>query len=79
MVKVQGCNNRMKAQAADFDLVSFRVLSERAVQEMRRQGVSFSSLQSSLPLSVSTSSQHISPERSILRSLNRSTDKSADR
>ncbi|XP_041790980.1 centrosomal protein of 135 kDa isoform X2 [Chelmon rostratus] len=60
-------------------LTTERFERERAVQEMRRQGVSFSSLQSSLPLSVSTSSQHISPERSILRSLNRSTDKSADR
>uniref|UniRef100_A0A665VA52 Centrosomal protein 135 n=1 Tax=Echeneis naucrates TaxID=173247 RepID=A0A665VA52_ECHNA len=57
----------------------FSVLSERAVQEMRRQGLSFSSLQSSSTLSVSTSSHHISPERSILRSLERSTDKSADK
>uniref|UniRef100_A0A8C4EZN8 Centrosomal protein of 135 kDa n=1 Tax=Dicentrarchus labrax TaxID=13489 RepID=A0A8C4EZN8_DICLA len=53
-------------------LTSERFERERAVQEMRRQGVSFSSMQSSLPLSVS-------PERSILRSLNRSSDKSADR
>lgn len=55
------------------------VLRERAVQEMRRQGMSFSPLQTSLPLSSSGSSHHISPERSILRTLNRSTDKSADR
>ncbi|XP_070765256.1 centrosomal protein of 135 kDa [Enoplosus armatus] len=60
-------------------LTTERFERERAVQEMRRQGVSFSSLQSSLPLSVSTSPHHTSPERSILRSLNSSTDRSADR
>ncbi|TKS75034.1 Centrosomal protein of 135 kDa [Collichthys lucidus] len=60
-------------------LTTERFERERAVQEMRRQGLSFSSLQSSSPLSVSTSPHQTSPERSILRSLNRSTDKSADR
>nr|XP_046247398.1 centrosomal protein of 135 kDa isoform X2 [Scatophagus argus] len=60
-------------------LTTERFERERAVQEMRRQGVSFSPLQSSLPLSVSSSPHHISPERSILRTLNRSTDKSTDR
>uniref|UniRef100_A0A665V9N8 Centrosomal protein 135 n=1 Tax=Echeneis naucrates TaxID=173247 RepID=A0A665V9N8_ECHNA len=60
-------------------LTTERFERERAVQEMRRQGLSFSSLQSSSTLSVSTSSHHISPERSILRSLERSTDKSADK
>ncbi|XP_037627131.1 centrosomal protein of 135 kDa isoform X1 [Sebastes umbrosus] len=54
-------------------LTSERFERERAVQEMRRQGVSFSSLD------VSSSSHHTSPERSILRTLNRSTDKSADK
>ncbi|XP_073333060.1 centrosomal protein of 135 kDa [Pagrus major] len=60
-------------------LTTERFERERAVQEMRRQGMSFSPLQTSLPLSSSGSSHHISPDRSILRTLNRSTDKSADR
>ncbi|CAJ1060000.1 centrosomal protein of 135 kDa isoform X3 [Xyrichtys novacula] len=60
-------------------LTSERFERERAVQEMRRQGLSFSSLQSSLPLSSSISPHHSSPERSILRTLNRSSDKSTDR
>ncbi|KAK5869912.1 hypothetical protein PBY51_024590 [Eleginops maclovinus] len=54
-------------------LTSERFERERAVQEMRRQGLSFSSLD------VSSSSHHTSPERSILRSLSRSTDKSAEK
>ncbi|KAL7397610.1 hypothetical protein ABVT39_024981 [Epinephelus coioides] len=58
-------------------LTTERFERERAVQEMRRQGVSFSSLQSSSSLSASP--HHTSPERSILRTLNRSTDKSADK
>ncbi|XP_039984981.1 centrosomal protein of 135 kDa isoform X2 [Xiphias gladius] len=60
-------------------LTTERFERERAVQEMRRQGLSFSSLQSSSPLSISSGPHHMSPERSILRSLDRSTDKSADR
>ncbi|KAK5930835.1 hypothetical protein CgunFtcFv8_027042 [Champsocephalus gunnari] len=54
-------------------LTSERFERERAVQEMRRQGLSFSSLD------ASSSSHHTSPERSILRSLSRSIDKSADK
>uniref|UniRef100_A0A673AY29 Centrosomal protein 135 n=1 Tax=Sphaeramia orbicularis TaxID=375764 RepID=A0A673AY29_9TELE len=60
-------------------LTTERFERERAIQEMRRQGVSFSSLRSSSPLSVSASSHHASPERSILRTLDRSADKSADK
>uniref|UniRef100_A0A4W6CK52 Centrosomal protein 135 n=1 Tax=Lates calcarifer TaxID=8187 RepID=A0A4W6CK52_LATCA len=60
-------------------LTTERFERERAIQEMRRQGLSFSSLQSSSPLSTSSGHHHISPERSILRSLDRSTDKSADK
>ncbi|XP_071343000.1 centrosomal protein of 135 kDa isoform X2 [Trachinotus anak] len=60
-------------------LTTERFERERAIQELRRQGLSFSSLQSSSPLSISTSSHHTSPERSILRSLERSSDKSADK
>ncbi|KAF6733117.1 Centrosomal protein of 135 kDa [Oryzias melastigma] len=51
---------------------------ERAVQEMRRQGLSFSSLDSSSPLSAS-SGAHSASEHSILRTLERSSDKSADK
>ncbi|KAG7458398.1 hypothetical protein JOB18_016435 [Solea senegalensis] len=60
-------------------LISERFERERAVQEMRKQGASFSSFKTSTPLSISTGSHTISPERSILRSLDRSTDKSADK
>uniref|UniRef100_A0A3B4BWN6 Centrosomal protein of 135 kDa n=1 Tax=Pygocentrus nattereri TaxID=42514 RepID=A0A3B4BWN6_PYGNA len=48
-------------------LTTERFERERAVQEMRRQGVSFSSLRSSSPLSASLSPRPLSPERSILR------------
>ncbi|KAG7263227.1 hypothetical protein CRUP_036233 [Coryphaenoides rupestris] len=51
-------------------LTTERFERERAVQEMRRQGVSFSSLRSSSPLSPRPSS----PERSILRTPDRSAD-----
>ncbi|XP_023248985.1 centrosomal protein of 135 kDa isoform X2 [Seriola lalandi dorsalis] len=54
-------------------LTTERFERERAIQEMRRQGLSFSSL------SISSGSHHISPERSILRSLERSIDKCADK
>uniref|UniRef100_A0A3Q0SYU5 Centrosomal protein 135 n=1 Tax=Amphilophus citrinellus TaxID=61819 RepID=A0A3Q0SYU5_AMPCI len=60
-------------------LTSERFERERALQEMRRQGLSFSTLQTSSSLSASSSPHHISPERSILRSLDRSTDKLADK
>ncbi|KAK2835857.1 hypothetical protein Q5P01_016341 [Channa striata] len=52
---------------------------ERAVQEMRRQGLSLSSLRSSSHLSVSTSPHHVSPERSVLQSVDHSSDKSAEK
>ncbi|XP_056132078.1 centrosomal protein of 135 kDa isoform X2 [Lampris incognitus] len=58
-------------------LTTERFERERAIQELRRQGVSFSSLRSPSPLSVSP--QTVSPERSILRMTDRSTDKSADK
>uniref|UniRef100_A0A3Q2NNG3 Centrosomal protein 135 n=1 Tax=Fundulus heteroclitus TaxID=8078 RepID=A0A3Q2NNG3_FUNHE len=56
-------------------LTTERFERERAVQEMRRQGLSFSSLQSSSPLSSSGGSHHTSAERSILRTHEQSTDK----
>lgn len=56
-------------------LTTERFERERAVQEMRRQGLSFSSLRSSSPLSTSLSPRPVSPERSILRTPERSIDK----
>lgn len=56
-------------------LTTERFERERAVQEMRRQGLSFSSLQSSSPHSLSGASHHTSAERSILRTHEHSTDK----
>ncbi|XP_036377259.1 centrosomal protein of 135 kDa isoform X3 [Megalops cyprinoides] len=60
-------------------LTAERFERERAVQEMRRQGVSFSSLRSSSPLSSSLSPCPHSPERSILRTPEHSTDKSPEK
>ncbi|KAL1253641.1 hypothetical protein QQF64_015870 [Cirrhinus molitorella] len=56
-------------------LTTERFERERAVQEMRRQGLSFSSLRSSSPLSASLSPRPASPERSILRTPEHSVDK----
>lgn len=55
-------------------LTSERFERERAVQEMRKQGLSFSSLRSLSPHSISSASRHFSPERAILRSLDRTQD-----
>ncbi|XP_067272949.1 centrosomal protein of 135 kDa isoform X2 [Pseudorasbora parva] len=60
-------------------LTTERFERERAVQEMRRQGLSFSSLRSSSPLSTSLSPRPASPERSILRTPERSVDKTAEK
>ncbi|XP_023855094.1 centrosomal protein of 135 kDa isoform X1 [Salvelinus sp. IW2-2015] len=60
-------------------LTTERFERERAVQEMRRQGMSFSSLRSSSPLSRSLSPRPPSPERSILRTPEHSTDRSPEK
>ncbi|XP_062308598.1 centrosomal protein of 135 kDa isoform X1 [Osmerus eperlanus] len=53
-------------------LTTERFERERAVQELRRQGLSLSSLQNSSPLSTSLGTRPTSPERSILRTPERS-------
>ncbi|KAJ0032213.1 hypothetical protein NQD34_002294 [Periophthalmus magnuspinnatus] len=58
-------------------LTSERFERERAVQEMRKQGLSFLSLRSLSPHNVSSAS-HSSVEHSILQSLNRTQDRSLD-
>ncbi|XP_010870556.2 centrosomal protein of 135 kDa isoform X1 [Esox lucius] len=60
-------------------LTTERFERERAVQEMRKQGVSFSSLRSSSPLSRSLSPRPPSPEHSILRTPERSADRSSEK
>uniref|UniRef100_A0A8C1L6K7 Centrosomal protein 135 n=1 Tax=Cyprinus carpio TaxID=7962 RepID=A0A8C1L6K7_CYPCA len=60
-------------------LTTERFERERAVQEMRRQGLSFSSLRSSSPLSTSLSPRPASPERSILRTPEHSVDKTPEK
>ncbi|CAL1592976.1 unnamed protein product [Knipowitschia caucasica] len=57
-------------------LTSERFERERAVQEMRKQGLSFSSLRSPSPHNV-TSASRSSPERSVFRSLDRSNESKA--
>lgn len=60
-------------------LTTERFERERAVQEMRRQGLSLSSLRSSSPLSASLSPRSRSPERSILRTPEKSAERSSER
>ncbi|XP_037325419.2 centrosomal protein of 135 kDa [Pungitius pungitius] len=64
---------QMEMDVLKRQLTSERFERERAVQEMRRQGVSFSS---SLDASAAS---HASPERSILRTPSRSAPRPADR
>ncbi|KAG7316732.1 hypothetical protein KOW79_020273 [Hemibagrus wyckioides] len=60
-------------------LTTERFERERAVQEMRRQGVSFTSLRSSSPLSTSHSPRPSSPEPSALRTPERLIEKSPEK
>ncbi|KAG8453777.1 hypothetical protein GDO86_000415, partial [Hymenochirus boettgeri] len=72
--------NKLTQLQADCDiakrqLTTERFERERAVQELRRHGLSTSSARSSSPLT----STALSPERSILRSVDRGADKSAEK
>ncbi|MBN3317307.1 CP135 protein, partial [Atractosteus spatula] len=60
-------------------LTTERFERERAVQEMRRQGISFSSLRSSSPLSSSPSPRSRSPERSALRTPEHAAERSLEK
>ncbi|KAK7889597.1 hypothetical protein WMY93_025157 [Mugilogobius chulae] len=58
-------------------LTSERFERERAVQEMRRQGLSYSSLRSLSPHNISSASRS-SPQSSILRNLEQTRDRSLE-
>ncbi|XP_030047266.1 centrosomal protein of 135 kDa [Microcaecilia unicolor] len=60
-------------------LTTERFERERAVQELRRHGLSTSSVRTSSPICLALKSPTLSPERSILRSTDRGTDKSSEK
>ncbi|XP_053314564.1 centrosomal protein of 135 kDa [Spea bombifrons] len=69
---------------SDYDiakrqLTTERFERERAVQELRRHGLSTSSVRTSSPLTSTMKSPALSPERSILRSVERGADKSNEK
>lgn len=57
----------------------FFAFRERAVQELRKHGLSTSSLRTTSPLTSTRKSLSLSPERSILRSMDRTPDKTAEK
>ncbi|XP_075052089.1 centrosomal protein of 135 kDa isoform X2 [Mixophyes fleayi] len=76
--------NKLTQMQSDYDiakrqLTTERFERERAVQELRRHGLSTSSVHSSSPLTSTMKSPALSPERSILRSMERGADKSAEK
>ncbi|XP_068134682.1 centrosomal protein of 135 kDa isoform X2 [Hyperolius riggenbachi] len=69
---------------SDFDVAKRQLTTEkfereRAVQELRRHGLSTSSIRISSPLTSTMKSPALSPERSILRSVERTADKSGEK
>ncbi|XP_073501552.1 centrosomal protein of 135 kDa isoform X3 [Phyllobates terribilis] len=76
--------NKLTQLQSDYDiakrqLTTERFERERAVQELRRHGLSTSSIRTSSPLTSTMKSPALSPERSILRSVERGSDKSAEK
>ncbi|XP_069487721.1 centrosomal protein of 135 kDa [Ambystoma mexicanum] len=76
--------NKLSQLQTDHDIVKRQLTTERfererAVQELRRHGLSTSSVRTSSPLSSTLKSPSLSPERSILRSTERGTDKFSDK
>ncbi|OCT99518.1 centrosomal protein of 135 kDa [Xenopus laevis] len=76
--------NKLTQLQADYDvakrqLTTERFERERAVQELRRHGLSTSSVRTSSPLTSTMKSSAPSPERSILRSADREAEKSAEK
>ncbi|XP_075716045.1 centrosomal protein of 135 kDa [Rhinoderma darwinii] len=76
--------NKLTQLQSDFDiakrhLTTERFERERAVQELRRHGLSTSSIRASSPLTSTMKSPALSPDRSILRSVDRGSDKSAEK
>nr|XP_033800677.1 centrosomal protein of 135 kDa isoform X2 [Geotrypetes seraphini] len=82
--EVSMLRSKMAQLQAEFDvmkrqLTTERFERERAVQELRRHGLSTSSMRTSSPICSALRSPTLSPERSILRSTDRGTDKSSDK
>uniref|UniRef100_A0A5S6M0S4 Iroquois-class homeodomain protein irx-2 n=1 Tax=Xenopus tropicalis TaxID=8364 RepID=A0A5S6M0S4_XENTR len=76
--------NKVTQLQADYDvskrqLTTERFERERAVQELRRHGLSTSSVRTSSPLTSTMKSSALSPERSILRTADRDGDRSAEK
>ncbi|KAJ1215190.1 hypothetical protein NDU88_002799 [Pleurodeles waltl] len=76
--------NKLSQLQTDHDilkrhLTTERFERERAVQELRRHGLSTSSVRTSSPLSSTLKSPSLSPERSILRLTDRGTDKAGEK
>lgn len=70
---------QMDLDIAKRQLTTERFERERAVQEMRRHGLSTSSLRTSSPLDSSPRSHSHSPEHSALKTPEQSTDKSTEK
>ncbi|XP_071980165.1 centrosomal protein of 135 kDa [Engystomops pustulosus] len=76
--------NKLTQLQSDYDiakrqLTTERFERERAVQELRRHGLSTSSIRTSSPLTSTMKSPALSPERSILRPVDRGSDKSVEK
>ncbi|XP_056414343.1 centrosomal protein of 135 kDa [Hyla sarda] len=76
--------NKLTQLQSDYDiakrqLTTERFERERAVQELRRHGLSTSSIRTSSPLTSTMKSPALSPERSILRPVDRGSDKLAEK